>query len=341
MKGDPGDAGWVTRFLGDSPLYASKIEDKQQQRRIWARWYHKFAEGFDARCEKGVHYPPKHARLGCIDKAWTKVYQLLHWIDGEDGHIVIERHTKAPGAHREWIPKCDTSFAFETPLNKGRWICMEMALILGDKGRTDHVMAWADGALICDIPNDDLSGGWKGLGITDMMWDCYWNGGTPLAGNTRFYDDLVLSNQQAIGPVRTAGHPTLVLCRNPEGTKVLEVEVGFVTQKPLETLKTFDSVPASYKPLERSGETVWKGKVDGKAAKVVVDTTSGEFTGALAGKRELEPNTMYMIRLRRQDARDTWTEWTDWHAAFATVWAAGTEPDKRTAPKGLLNGDMR
>jgi len=340
MKGDPGGAGWVSRFVGDSPIGASKIEDKRQQRRIWARWYHKFAEDFNAEREDGIHYPPKHARLGCKAAGWKKVYSLLHWIGGKDGHIVIERHTKAPGTHREWIPKCDTSFTFETPLNRGRWIHMEMALILGDAGRTDHVMAWADGRLICDIPNDDLVGGWKDLGITYMMWDCYWNGGSPVPGNSRYYDDLALSNRQAVGPVRTSGKPTLVLCEGPRGARAVEVEVGFVTQKPLKPLKVYDKVPGSYKPIELSGDVVWKGVVDGTAKQVVVDAATGAFTGSLAGRDALEANTMYMVRLRRQNGRGAWTPWTDWHAAFATDWAPGTARDEKAPPRGMLNGDV-
>jgi hypothetical protein len=118
------------------------------------------------------------------------------------------------------------------------------------------------------IPNDDLAGGWRGLGITLMMWDCYWNGGTPLAANTRFYDDFVVSNRQVVGPVRVGAAPTLVLCRNPDDTKAVEVEVGFVAQRPLE-------------------------RVDGLAC------------------------------------------------GLRTPWDAGTAPEKRTAPKGLLNGDVK
>ena len=87
---DKGSAGWISRFFGDSPLFASRIEN-----------------------------------------------------ESPEAFIAIERHTTAPGTHREWIPKSVTRFSCSNPGNIGRWIHMEMAVTLGDKPRSDHVQAWA------------------------------------------------------------------------------------------------------------------------------------------------------------------------------------------------------
>ncbi|HOW67613.1 MAG TPA: hypothetical protein PK256_20225, partial [Verrucomicrobiota bacterium] len=192
---DKGNADWISRFFGDSRIFASKIEDKTQVTRIYARWHHKLADGFDAVVDGKVHFPPKTARLRCQDAGHKRIYAVHYWIENEspEAFIAIERHTTAPGTHREWIPKSVTQFSCSNPENIGRWVHMEMAVTLGDKPRSDHVQAWADGKLIADIPNDDLSAGWKEIGLTEMMWDTY----SPCPGRRR-----TLHPRVCAGPIR-------------------------------------------------------------------------------------------------------------------------------------------
>ena len=335
QEADKGSAGWVARFFGDSPLFASRIADKTQQRRIYARWYHKLPEGFDAMVDGKVHFPPKMARISCIDKDWNKVYSVLFWIEnGPEARISIERHTKAPGVHREWLPNSAAAFACGEAINIGRWVQMEMAVILGDGPRSDRVMAWADGKLICDVKNDDLAAGWKGLGLTDMMWDCYWNEGSP-RDQSRFYDDLALSNKGPIGPARTGVNPEILLTAGAEKPPMWEVEVAEGAQQPLQPARMVDGVPIRYQPVALQCTTVWKSKAAG-ASRVKVDATSGEFTGPRAGQAGLAENTMHFVRVRAQDQAGAWSEWSDWHAGFATTWKAGATAEEKTLPRGFL-----
>jgi hypothetical protein len=60
--------------------------------------------------------------------------------------------------------------------------------------------------------------------------------------------------------------------------------------------------------------------------------------GPLGGREGLNPNTLHMVRVRQQDAGGNWSEWSPWHAGFATAWPEGTAPEKRELPRGYLLG---
>ncbi len=336
MKGDPGDAGWVWRFFGDNPN-SSRLQYRTQYRTVVARWYHKFEEGFTSR--DGA-YPNKMARMRCFNGSdWSAAYTILFWLDGRDGHISIERDTRAPGAHREWLPNHYANFAFDQPENIGRWIHYELRVSLGDGPRSDRVQAWADGRLICDVIGDDLAAGYKQFGLNGMSWDCYWNGGSPRE-QSRYYDDLVLSTEP-IGPARTGLNPTIVKSafhgqEAGDRQRGWEVEVAEGVQQPLVAAKTDDGVVVRYQPLETAYTVVWRGAVTGEKNEVTVDGKAGAFVGPRQGRTQLQANTLHFVRVRQQDAAGRWSAWSNWHAGFATDWAAGIKPVERTPPKGYL-----
>jgi len=275
---DKGSAGWVSRFFGDSPLFASRIENASPE-----------------------------------------------------AFIAIERHTTAPGTHREWIPKSVTRFSCGDPENIGRWVHMELAVTLGDKPRSDHIQAWADGKLIADIPNDDLSAGWKKTGLTEMMWDAYWNGGSP-KDQHRYYDALALSQTGPIGPARSGPNPELRLAAGNPKAEAFEVEVAEGAQKPLKPDTMYDGVPGTYHPLEIDCTVVWQGRVKGER-RLTVDTKNGVFTGPRAGNVGLDDNALHFVRIR-ESLGGRWSAWSGWHAGFATVWKSGT--GERPLPRGYL-----
>ncbi|HUU27405.1 MAG TPA: hypothetical protein VM123_06305 [archaeon] len=340
MTGDPGDAGWCWRFFGDSPMYVSSIPEEQRKpyTTVVARWYHKFQEGFQPR--DGLYYPNKMARMRCFGYGdWNSLYTVLFWIGGEDGHISIERHTLAPGVHREWQPNHEANFIFSNPENIGRWIHYELRVSLGEGARSDRIQAWADGVLICDVAGDDLAGGYRDLTLNGMSWDCYWNGGSP-ATQSRFYDDLVLSTEP-VGPARTGFNP--VICKSafssPDQEALQagwEADVAQGRQKELEIDGVVDGVVTRYKPQEFEYSTVWQGRIAGDTNEVTVDTAWGEFVGPLKGKDRLAPNTLHFVRVRQQDNTGNWSDWSGWHSGFATTWAEGTPAEEMGLPEGYL-----
>jgi hypothetical protein len=330
---DPGNAGWVWRFFGDNPY--GQPEPKGKFTTLVARWYHKFQEGFQPR--DGAHFPPKMARLGVFRPGdWSGAYRVYYWIGGDDAHISIERRTRVPDAHREWLPNHYCNWGYADATNVGRWTHHELRVQLGEGKRADRVQAWADGILICDVVGDDLAAGYREYTPNGMALDCYWNGGSPVS-QSRFYDDFILSTE-FVGPARTPLNPVIVRCPGPQGMKAWEVEVARTVQKPLVSDRTDDGVVIRYQPQQFDRETVWKGSAAGAATEVAVGAEAGAFTGPLAGKEALEPNTFYTVRIRWQAGDGVWSAWSPWHAGFATTWAEGTPPEQRALPAGYLIG---
>jgi hypothetical protein len=308
MKGDPGDAGWIWRRFGDNPVGAGD-RALVPHPVVVARWYHKFEAAFSE------DVPPKFARLRCFTKgAWHGAYTVLYWIGGDDDHLSLERHTRAPGAHREWLPNYETTFSFRDRLHVGRWIHFEMRLALGDGARADRLQAWADGVLVCDVEKDDLAAGFREFTPNGMSWDCYWNGGSP-KDQSRYFDDLVLSTQ-AVGPARTALRPTILLA-GPAGSAT-EVEVGEATQRPLAPERSVDGVVVRHRAPELDVAPVWRGTAAAGETRIVPGT-------------ELRPNRLHLVRVRPAGA----TAWSAWHAGFATRWANGAA---KTPPEGYSLG---
>ncbi|MCZ7646478.1 MAG: hypothetical protein M5U26_14535 [Planctomycetota bacterium] len=329
LKDDPGNAGWCWRFFGDNPK-SNMTRGGTLVTTAVARWYHKFEAGFEPR--DVAHWVPKFGRMRCFtDGEWHGAYSVLYWIAGQDGHLSIERHTKAPGVHREWLPNHATRFEFARPENVGRWIHFELRVALGEGPRADRIQAWADGLLICDVEGDDLAGGYRKFGLNGMSWDCYWNGGSPKR-QSRYFDDLMLGTQP-IGPARTPLNPEIVLA---SATGKVELEVAEGMQETLETETTNDGLVTRHKPLAVKYATVWRGQA--AAERVTVNGENGAFVGPRAGKEALAANTLHFVRARRKGAGDAWGPWSAWHAGFATEWPEGTQPAARTPPEGYLAG---
>lgn len=333
------EAGWAWRMFGENPFYLTSIPEEQKKPypTVIARWYHKFEEGFQPR--DGKHFPPKMARMRCFNGGWSGIFSIYFWIGGDDGHISIERKTTVPNTHREWQPNHYAKFRFSDPVNIGRWIHFELRVSLGESLRSDRVQAWADGVLVCDVANDDLAAGLGSFTPNGMSWDCYWNGGSPVE-QSRYYDDLMLSTER-IGPVRTGFNPVIVKSlfssSDPDAVQAAwEVEVAQGVQRPLVVEQVIDRVVTKYREPEIDCTVVWKTSVSGDTLEVGVDTASGEFAGPLAEETELAPNTLHFVRVRQQDGSGNWSQWSSWHAGFATTWAETTPEDEKTLPAGYM-----
>jgi hypothetical protein len=335
---DPGEAGYVGRFFGDKLSHASSIPVEQQGKYTTAvaSWYHKFEEGFQPR--DGWHFPPKMARLRCYSAGnWSAKYSILFWIEGEDGNISIQRHTKVPEAHREWIPNHDTPFRFSDPVNVGRWVHMELRVELGEGPRSDRVQAWADGLLICDIAGDDIAAGYRGTTLNAMQWDCYWNNGSPVA-QSRFYDDMVVSTER-IGPLRAELNPTIVKTAFADEADTQggwEAEVAQGVQRELVKNSVLDGIVTSYREPEVDYTTVWSGALEGEGLELVVNAEAGEFSGPRSGETTLVANTLHFVRVRQKNTDGEWSAWSSWHSGFASDWAEGTLEEQKTLPDGYL-----
>jgi hypothetical protein len=195
--------------------------------------------------------------------------------------------------------------------------------------------------MIGRVTADDISGTYVKRGMNGMSWDTYWNGGSPVR-QSRYYDDLTLSTEP-VGPARTPLNPVVVTgaLRDPDPGDSLrrwEVEIAEATQEPLETARRFDRMEQRPKDAAIRAEAVWKGSAEGRAKQLTVDSVNGTFVGTRAGMSTLAPNRLHLCRIRHQDAGGNWSEWSRWHCGFATTWAEGTPPEKRTPPEGYYLG---
>ena len=182
-------AGWVTRFIGDNPHLASpgdKIDE------IYYRFYHKFEDGFTG-------LPPKMARLKIFMTSadWDGGLAVYQWIDTSKLAADIRTYD---GSGYDWLPITFSTLDYSESVNIGRWICIEVRVKSNTIGQSDgQVQYWADGEEILYKTNLDLKAEYSnGKGLNMIMWDCYWNGGSP-ANQSRFYDNLVIST----GPIGT------------------------------------------------------------------------------------------------------------------------------------------
>ncbi len=335
---DAGEAGYVGRFFGDKASHAGSIPLEQQGKYTTAvaSWYHKFEEGFTPR--DGWHFPPKMARIICYQAGnWNKKYSILFWIGGEDGHLSIERHTKIAEAHREWPPNHEAPFRFSDPVNVGRWVHFELRVELGEGPRSDRVQAWADGLLICDIAGDDIAAGHRETTLNAMQWDCYWNGGSPVA-QSRFYDDMVVSTER-IGPLRAGLTPTIektAFADDGDTQGGWEAELAQGVQRELVKDAVLDGIVIGYREPEVDYTTVWRGALDGAGLKLQANAANGEFTGPREGETTLAANTLHFTRVRQKNSAGEWSAWSSWHSGFATDWAEGTLDEQKTLPTGYL-----
>ncbi|MBW7997359.1 MAG: hypothetical protein FVQ81_12465 [Candidatus Glassbacteria bacterium] len=335
---DPGSAGWVGRFFGDKTSHQSSIPPEQQGKYTTAvaSWYHKFEEGFTPR--DGWHFPPKMARMRCyLAGNWNTKYSILFWFAGEDAHMSIERHTYISEAHREWPPNHTAPFRLSNPLNVGRWIHFELRVELGDGPRSDRVQAWADGLLVCDIAGDDIAAGHRETTLNCMQWDCYWNGGSPVA-QSRFFDDMVVSTER-IGPLRAGLNPKIVktpFSGGGDSQGGWEAELAQGVQRELVKDKVLDGIVIGYREPEVDYTTVWRGALEGGGNELEVSVANGEFTGPRAGEGGLAANTLHFVRVRQKNTAGEWSDWSAWHSGFATAWPEGTPAEQKSLPEGYL-----
>ena len=189
------NAGWLIKVNNDG------FPDH-----VFARWYHKFEDGF-------AGFPPKVARIRYRPRSgdWKSIFAVHFWI--EDGEVVADvlARNSSQANDAGWLPIARSGFFLDDPENAGRWICFEMEVKLNTPGETDGLYRfWADDELIVERTGVDLRGN-TNYKINEIMLDCYWNGGSPKAQN-RYYDDFVISTSK-IGPI------------NPTSTTVTDLRV--------------------------------------------------------------------------------------------------------------------
>jgi hypothetical protein len=75
----------------------------------------------------------------------------------------------------------------------GRWYCIETRMRLNDAGQANGIEEfWIDGRLEARRADLNFLGAYDDYGINTVMFENYWNGGSP-AAQERYFDDIVVS----------------------------------------------------------------------------------------------------------------------------------------------------
>ena len=165
---------------------------------------------------------------------------------------------------------------------------------------------------------------WDAYGINAVFLENYWNSGSPVA-QSRYFDDFVIATSR-IGLARTGLNPELI--KTPFESDEGGVQTGFQLQiaAPEPRSARASGRPAANPAGAAHGEIVWdSGTIEGAGDRVRVDAVNGRFRGRLAGATELEPATLYEVRVRQRGSVGGWSAWSPWRAVIET--AAAGHPD--------------
>ncbi len=200
-------AGWLTRNFGRNPL-GSQSHTGSNFREIYWRYYTKLQDGF-------IGYPSKHTRASIVANRNRAQAMIAHlWADSND-RAYLKMDPVSGVRYDQLVTTKSNDFSnFSwlgarkgvTPLQAGRWHCVETHVKLNAPGQKNGVFEFRiDGKLQASRSDLDWVGRWDDYGINSVMFSNYWNGGSP-ADQERYLDALVISTQP-VGCLRVAPNP--------------------------------------------------------------------------------------------------------------------------------------
>ncbi|WP_152971976.1 hypothetical protein [Desulfatitalea tepidiphila] len=300
------DAGSFWYMFGRNPV-ASKGNTETDFREIYWRFYLKTSEGWTGN-------PFKLTRATSFARSdWSQAMVAHLW--GEDGDTVIKMdpatgisgNSLATSGYNDfngltWLGAKKGGTPIYDSVMSNSWHLVEIHVKLNTPGLADGVFeCWIDGRLEGGYSNLDWTGEWQEYGINAILFGNYWNGGAP-GYRERYLDNIVISTAP-IGPVLSPVNPTLT-------------KSGFEDPDSGDSQGGFEVQVSSSK-----GETglVWAGETLGDGNSLTVNSSTGEFQGALAGNTKLHENTVYFIRVRQSDSGGNNSEWSYWSVIKTVV----------------------
>ncbi len=279
-------AGWLAWFFGDHPL--GGVRPSESFAEVYFRWYHRF------QAEWPTEYPPKMARMRShyIDCEWCFAWMEHFWIRSV-GTAISDPMSNIPAPNgtqysdtERWLGSLGSSLSFDSL--DGRWVALEMRIKLNSPGQDDgRITFWANGRVVLDRPDLNLRGAYTGTSVNVAMIDTYWNGGAPVGGLERWYDNVVVATES-------------VGC------------VTFTVEKSALAGQTAWQLAIA---LDDSNRTpVWdSGTIQGDGRSVDISASSGTFTAGMVPC--IDPSTPYVFRAR-QATQAAWSEWSEWAPMF-------------------------
>lgn len=302
-KGEKGIGGRKL-FFGDSPAYGRKVVRPNETFtdvywRIYVKHPHNWTGGGPAKLSRATSLVSPNWKQAMIAHVWSSGEALtLDPASGiTDGTVVTTKYNDFDNLR--WLGNKPTStFLLHSRHEAGRWVCVESRAKLNTPGAKDGLnQLWIDGHLEAERRDLDWRGIYTDHGINAVFLEAYWNRGSPVE-QSRWLDNFVVSTQP-IGPVYCPRNPELIKTnyRGPGKQSSWEVEIA-----------TDDE--------DRS--IVWKSNELGESNRVQVTTRTGMFQGPCADEDQLNPSSVYFVRVRQQSSTGTWSSWSRWHQPFQT-----------------------
>ncbi|MDH7568831.1 MAG: hypothetical protein QHJ73_04530 [Armatimonadota bacterium] len=291
-------AGSLKVLFGRNPFQRGIRRDETFRELTW-RVYVKHERGWEGN-------PAKLARATCLAGTdWSQGF-IAHVWGGRGDALCIDPATGIRDSRKvstryndfanlRWLGVKHGRIPIFSTAESGRWVCVEAQVRLNTPGAADGVFRlWVDGHLEAEHEHLDWHGRWDEYAVNAFFLENYWNQGS-VKRQARWFDCLALGTQR-IGPI-VAETP-------PRATR---------TEVPLAAWE----VEAAADPDGR--DVVWRSRpLAGTVREVPVDAAQGAFAGSLAGKRSLPPNALFWLRVRQRNDAGAWSDWSPWHAPFAT-----------------------
>jgi hypothetical protein len=91
----------------------------------------------------------------------------------------------------------------------GKWVCVETHVKLNSAGKADGVHEfWIGDSLEASRPGLDFLGTYKDYGLNGILFENYWNSGSP-QNQKRWFDNIVVSTQRVGCAERLPGNTGL------------------------------------------------------------------------------------------------------------------------------------
>jgi len=279
-------AGWLAWFFGDHPL--GGVRSGESFAEVYVRWYHKFQPAWP------TEYPPKMARMRShyIDCGWCFAWMEHFWIRSNGtaisdpvSNIAAPNGTQYSDTER-WLGSLAAALSFDSL--DGRWVALEMRIKLNSPGQDDgRITFWANERVVLDRSDLNLTGAYTATSVNVAMIDTYWNGGAPVGGLRRWYDNVVVATE-------------------PIGCATFTVEKSALAgQTSWQLMIALD---------DSNRSTVWdSGTIPGDGTSIDISQSSGTFAAGMIPC--IDPGTAYVFRAR-QATQAGWSEWSEWAPMF-------------------------
>lgn len=284
-------AGWLGWHFGDHPDGGVRADEQFEE--IYFRFYHRFQKNWPDQ------FPPKFARISSryagegLQFAWQE--QLLISGRRPDGTPISSPMSsiEAPAGtlylgdgNLRWLDRRELALKFAK--RKGEWVAMEMRVKLNTPGQSDgRITYWLNGDVVLDREGLNLRGAYTETTINVALLEGYWNGGAPVNGLKRWYDNVVIATE----PVGCAVYT--VRKKDLDDQSAWQLQVATAAD---ETAVVWDS-----------------GEVSGPGVEIDITEEMGTF--AEGATRCLLPSDSYFVRAKHA-VGDTWSEWSEWSPMF-------------------------